>query len=238
MAHNQSGRLKLWLGENDLSETQINSKVLTWILALATAIVACGIGWVGWSCIDSLQKHAGQMKNFHVTAENTKIDSHHLDIVKENIDSHFALDKLGPGEDLQTILINQKSSERVFSKALAAIDNRQYAEAVKLYSQVLAMIPAEAKTKTTWMAAGEVWEGRRYPEMVLRRRAQCYILLGDYSRAIDDCTAAIKQTPGQSSNYRLRAQAYYKLGRKARGDADMKSAAALVAAFEAHIHGR
>lgn len=221
-----------------MSPIEINSKVLTGILALGIALVTCAIGWVGWNCIDSVQKHAGKMQNFHATPENTKIDSHHMDIVKNNIDSHFAMDQLSPGEDLQTMLTDEKSSERVFSKGLAAVDNKQYALAVKHFSQVLAMIPAEAKTRTSWSANGQVWDGRHYPEMVLRRRALSYILLGEYSRAVDDCTAAIKLIPDQSANYKTRALAYYKLGRKALGDADTESADRLAAAKAIRKSGR
>lgn len=204
--------------------------MLTWILALAIAFVTCAIGWVGWNCIDSVQKHAGKMQAFNVTAENTKINSRHMDIVKNDIDSHVAMDQLSPSEDLQTILIDQKSSEHVFSKAIAAEECQQHTQSVKYFSQVLEMIPAEAKTKATWFALGQIWERRPYNELALRRRAQAYILMNDYSLAIDDCTAAIKLGPDQSSNYRVRAKAYYKLGRKALGDADTKSADKLVAA--------
>jgi predicted Zn-dependent protease len=225
------------MAKNDSSPIEINSKILTWVLALGIAFVTCAIGWVGWSCIESVQKHAGKLQNFNATRENTKIDSEHMDMVKNNLDSHFATDQLAPSEDLQTILTDEKSSERVFSKALAAIDNKQYDQAVKYFSQVLAMIPKEAKTRTRWMANGQSWEGFRYQEMVLRRRAEIYIRLGEYSRAVDDCTAAVKLNSLQSVNYQLRAQAYYKLGRKKLGDADIKSAKACVAAYEAHIHG-
>jgi len=95
---------------------------------------------------------------------------------------------------------------------------------------VLEMIPAEARTKTSWLAMGQMWDKSTYDELTLRRRAQVYILMGEYSRAIDDCTVAIKLRPDQSSNFRIRAKAYYKLGRKALGDADTKVGDELAAA--------
>jgi tetratricopeptide (TPR) repeat protein len=215
---------------NDVPPKHSNGRVLTWILAMAVAFVASAVGWVGWNCIDSVQKHADEMQKFYVTDENTKIDSSHLDIVKNDIDSHVAMDQLTPGEDLQIMLIDQKSSERVFSKALAAEERQQYPQSVKYYSQVLEMIPAEAKTKTAWMALGEMRERSSYTDLTLRKRAQVYLLMGQYSRAIDDCSAAIKLTPSQSNNYKVRAKAYYKLGHKALGDGDTKSAEALATA--------
>jgi tetratricopeptide (TPR) repeat protein len=106
---------------------------------------------------------------------------------------------------------------------LKEVDKKQFAQAVALYSQILAMIPGEAKNKSSWYANGMTGDRSRYTMWVYRQRAFCYRELGNYSRAVDDLTEAIKLHPEISFNYHKRAEVYYLLGNKALGDADAKA---------------
>jgi tetratricopeptide (TPR) repeat protein len=213
--------------ENEPKRHQSSGKMLNWILALATTFVACGIGWVGWNCIESVQKNAGKLNNYHVTADNTKIDSQHLDVIKNQIDGKVLNDDLSPSEDFQAILVKQEGSELIFSKATAAIDKKQFAQAAADYSQILAMIPSEAKTKASWYANGATGDRGKYTMWVYRQRAFCYREMGDYARAVADLTEAIKLHPEITFNYQKRAEVYYLFGKKALGDADIQAVQAV-----------
>ena len=222
--------------ENDWQPDHSSSNLLNWIFGLAIGLVACAIGWVGWSCVDSIQKNAGKLHNYHVTADNTKIDSRHLDIVKNEIDPRLFANQTGNSEELQSVLLNQAGSERFLTKATAAMDNKQFAQAAEYCSQALAKIPLEAKTKTTWYADGNVANRSVYIELVLRKRATCYMSMGRSSLATADLTAAIKERPGNGNNWAERAKLYYKLGKKGPGDADTKQAQAMFAEYARHQH--
>jgi tetratricopeptide (TPR) repeat protein len=169
--------------------------VLNWILATAITLVACGIAWVGWNCIDSLQKHAGKLDKFHVTADNTKVDSKHYDIVKNEIDGLILDDKFNPAENLQGALVKKEGSEIHYSSGKEAIYNNQYAQAAAYYSQVLAMIPEEAKHKSSWYAGGGTFDRAGYTMRVYRQRALCFRKTGDNVRAVADLTEAIRLRP-------------------------------------------
>ena len=214
--------------ENDSQPHQTSGRALNWIFALATTLVACAIAWVGWNCIESVQKNAGKLNKFHVTADNTKIDMHRYDVVKNELDSRVFTDQLSPSEDLQAIMVKQEGSELVFSQATKAVDKKQYTQAEAYYSQILAMIPEEAKKKSSWYANGMTGDRRRYTMWVYRQRAICYRTAGDNVRAIADLTEAIKLMPDNGLNYRLRGQTYYLLGKKTLGDADTKIGQALL----------
>jgi tetratricopeptide (TPR) repeat protein len=221
--------------KNDLQQDHSSSNLLNWIFAAAIGLVACAIAWVGWTCVDSIQKNAGKLHNYNVTADNTKIDTHHFDIVKNEIDPRLFASQTGNSEELQSVLLNQAGSERVLTKATAAMDNKQFAQAAEYCSQALAKIPLEAKTKTTWYCDGNVANRSAFIELVMRKRATCYMSMGRSSLAIADLTAAIKERPGNGNNWAERAKVYYKLGQKGLGDADTKKAQALFAEY-ARLH--
>jgi tetratricopeptide (TPR) repeat protein len=210
--------------KTDPEADQSKDKMLTWILAGAVALVAGAIGWVGWTCIDSVQKNTGKLKNYHVTADNTKIDNQHLDIVKNDLDVKIFKDKLDPSDDLQATLVKREGSEILYSKAMAAMDKKQFAQAAIYFSQVLALIPAEAKKKTFWYASGDTIDRTHYTLCVQQKLYNCYRNIGQYAKAADVVTEAIKLTPDIPGNYQSRAELYYKLGKKALGDADTKTA--------------
>jgi len=214
------------MNDNDSLPNQTSGKLLNWVFGLAIALVACAIGWVGWICIDSLQKHTGKLENYHSTAENTKIDSHRYDIVKNEVDSQIFSDKLTSSQEIQGALVKQEGSELLFSSGQALTDKKQYPQAVANFSQVLALIPVEAKKKTTWFAYGGLTEKNTFTMWALRQRAQCYIEMGSYGPAIADLTEAIKRRPDSVTCLQYRAKAYYKIGKTALGDADLRSARA------------
>jgi predicted Zn-dependent protease len=215
--------------ENDSPSTQTSAKMLNWILALAIALVACAIGLVGWNCIESVQKNAGKLNNYHVTADNTKIDSHRYDVVKKELDSQVFSDQLTASQELQGALVKQEGSEIFFSKGTAAIDKKQYAQGVVNFSQVLALIPVEAKKKDTWFCFGCLTHRPTYIMWALRQRGLCYVEMGHYSAAIADLNAAIKQRSDDPACYRYRARAYSKIGKPALAAADGQTARALAA---------
>jgi tetratricopeptide (TPR) repeat protein len=182
-----------------------------------------------------LQKHAGKLHNFHVTADNTKVDSHHYDIVRNEIDLKVFDDKLSPAENLQATLVRQEGSELIYSKAKAAIYEKKFAQAAAYYSQILAMIPGEAKHKSSWYAIGKTFDRVAYTMRAHRQRALCYSEMGDNVRALADLTEAIRLVPDDAYTYMKRAEAYYLLGKKALGDADTKTEQALFAA-QSRLH--
>jgi tetratricopeptide (TPR) repeat protein len=201
---------------------------LTLILGLSIALVTAGIGWVCWTCIDSLQSHEGKLHNFHVTADNTKIDSHHLDIFKNDIDSKVSVDKMSPSLDLQTVLVKQDGSELIYNEGLTAFDEKQYDKAIGCFTKVLSLIPAEAKRKSTWFASGDTVDRVKYTMWCYRHRGNCHKLKKDFSKAVADYSDSIKQMPEIAVNYQKRAELYYLLGKKALGDADSKKAEELI----------
>ncbi len=208
--------------DDEPQSTQSTGTMLTMILALATAVVAIAIGWVGWNCIDSVQKHTGKLDKFNVTVDNSKIDSHHLDIVKNEIDAKFSPESIAPSEDLQTALVKQEGSEVLYSQATMAIDNRQFAQAIVCYTKILAMVPAESKTKTTWYASGATADKTRYLTWVYRQRASCaFKEMKQYSKAISDFSEAIRLSPEVSWNYTKRAEVYYRMGKKELANQDI-----------------
>jgi len=66
----------------------------------------------------------------------------------------------------------------------------------------------------------------------LERRANCYIVLKDYPKAIADYTAAVACSYGRSDLLRQRAAAYDKLGNHEAAQKDLKAAGAMDEAFE------
>lgn len=66
----------------------------------------------------------------------------------------------------------------------------------------------------------------------LERRANCYLLLKDYPKAIADLTGALSGSVGRSDLMRLRAQAYEKLGNHAAAQKDIKAAEEMDGDFE------
>jgi tetratricopeptide (TPR) repeat protein len=210
--------------DDDPQFDQRSGKTLNWILAIAITLVACAIAWVGWNCIDSVQKNAGKLHNFHVTAENTKMDTHHYDVVKNEIDSQVLTNQLSPSQELQGALVKQEGSEVFFHRGIAEIDNKQYVQGIDDFSKVIAMVPEEARNKTSWFGFGGMSDRRTYTMWAYRQRATCYTELGDYTRALVDLGEAIKLRPDTPITYKNRARIYYRLGKRGAGDADMRIA--------------
>jgi tetratricopeptide (TPR) repeat protein len=215
------------VNDDDFQSGQTSAKRLNWILATAIALVAGAIAWVGWTVIDSVQKNERKLQNFHVTADNSKIDSHHLDVVKQDLDTQVFTDKLTESQEIQGALVKQEGSEVFFSSGTAAIDRKKYAEGVVDFTKALDLIPSEAQRKSEWFAFGCKCYRNTYTMWTLRQRAHCYIELDRCGAAVADLDAAIKARSDSPACYRFRAMAYYKLGKKALGDADIKRAAQL-----------
>ncbi len=111
-------------------------KTLNWILGIITALVAGGIAFVGWNFIDSVQKHAGELKNYHVTADNAKIDSHRYDTINKDVDEHIFNNQTDPEQALQEAVFKLKGSEISFSKGLTALSITIIMRTLKLISQM------------------------------------------------------------------------------------------------------
>jgi tetratricopeptide (TPR) repeat protein len=213
--------------ENDPQPEQSGTRVLSWILGLAIALVAGAIAWVAWSCIDSLQKHSGELQNYHVTAENTKIDSNLNDDIKKKVDAPVMSEHVDPALAIQEAISAPVGSELDMNKGQKAVDKEQYAQAVTCFSQVLAMIPVEAKKKTSWRTGLRDRDRLAYTQFAYEQRAFCYLKMQQYSLAIVDLTAAIKLNPDYAPDYENRAKAYHCLGEKALEAADVKTLQAL-----------
>jgi tetratricopeptide (TPR) repeat protein len=201
---------------------QASSKLLTWILALAVTLVAGAIAWVGWNCIDSLQKHTGKLKNYHSTAENTKIDTNLNDELTKKVDVPVLSEHVEPDLAIQDAISKPEGSELYMNKGGMASDKGQYSQAVTYFTQVLAMIPGEAKNKTSWRTGLSNRDKTSYTEYAYEQRAFCYLQMRQYAPAIADLTAAIKLQPDNAQAYQNRAKAYHFLGDKVHEAADVK----------------
>jgi tetratricopeptide (TPR) repeat protein len=219
--------------EDESIPDQASSKLLNWIFALAIALVAGAIAWVGWNCLDSLEKHTGKLKNYHVTAENTKIDSNLNDDLKKKVDVQVMSEHVEPDLAIQEVISVPEGSELYMNKGGKALDKGQFDQAVSCFSQVLAMIPEEAK-KTSWRTGLSNRDRTSYTEYAYEQRAFCYLQMHNYSRAIADLTAAIKLQPDNAQAYQNRAKAYHFLGEKALEAADMKTLQSLSARNSLH----
>jgi tetratricopeptide (TPR) repeat protein len=198
--------------ENDSQPKPKSAKAFNWILGLAVVLVACAITWVGWRCIDTIAKK----------------DAPQVEQAKKSLETQTVTDQL----DLAGVLKETErtplaGSEILYSKAFEASDKGHYAEAEKDLTQVLIMIPKEAKTKKVWMAHGCVAKGSYYTMLTYQDRAYCYLQEGKYPLALADLNQAIKLDPTNGSNFENRARLHYKLDQKALGDADRKMAGIL-----------
>ncbi len=84
---------------------------LNWLLGLAILLVAGALGWVGWNCIDRVQKHAGELKTLNVTSENTKVASHRYEMVKKEEDSEIMAGQLNPNLVIEETMLRLEGSE-------------------------------------------------------------------------------------------------------------------------------
>jgi tetratricopeptide (TPR) repeat protein len=208
--------------ENDPESNNTGAKLLTLILALSIALVTCAIAWVGWTSIDSVQKKAGTLHNYHVTAENTKVDSHRYDDIQD-IDRQMFSDKVDPVDAMISGGGKLAGSEIDCSKAGVAIRYNHYGEAVTLLSQALEMIPSEAKGKASWTAFGGKCDRPMYTARTRQARAFGYIQMGQYLQAITDLTEAIKLYP-EYIEYQERSFCYCKAGKPELALADLTEA--------------
>jgi tetratricopeptide (TPR) repeat protein len=215
------------MDENNSPPHQTSAGMLNWILGLAIALVACAIAWVGWNFIDSLQKNAGRLSKYHATAENTKVQTQNFDIVRKDVDEKIMSGQVDLEQTLVDSVFHLKGSEVTFNKGLSMIDNREFARATLNFSNVLQVIPLEAREKTSWRAFGHAIDRRLYTAFAYQERSVCSLETGNYMLAVADLTEAIKLRPDYAPNYESRAKAYNLIGNKALADADLKTARAL-----------
>jgi tetratricopeptide (TPR) repeat protein len=208
-------------------EDKKGAHALNLILALVTTLVAGGIALVGWNFIDSVQKREAALKNFHVTEDNAKIDSHRYDKISRDVAEHFVGNEDNPEQALQEAVFKLKSSEISFNKGLTNFDQEKYELAQINFSNTISCIPAEAKSTREWHALGTLKEVNEYMAAARDRRAICYIRLKKPALAIADLNECIKLFPNNSVYYVTRAEAYNALGKKALADADLKMASKL-----------
>jgi tetratricopeptide (TPR) repeat protein len=211
----------------DSDSDQSKAKLLNWIFVLAIALVACAIGWVGWTCVDSVQKKAGKLENYHVTPENTKVTSRRYDVLNKDIDNQIMANQLSPDLALQDSMAKLEGSEIPMNMGTKAVDKQQFAQAEKYFSEALELIPAEAKQKDSWRVGGLPRKRQSYTAYGYEERSYCYLKAGDYTKALADLTMAIKLHPEQGLNYENRAKVYFLLGKKSLGAADLQMARTL-----------
>ncbi|MBS1993123.1 MAG: protein kinase [Cyanobacteria bacterium SZAS LIN-3] len=116
-------------------------------------------------------------------------------------------------------------SEVFFEKGLRAMESDKFNEGLKLFSQVLKLIPTEGASKTSWRAAGTLVDRWRYSSLAYQQRGCCQLQGKNYKAAIADFSKAIELRPDYSVNYVNRAKAHFMVGEKALGEADMRAAA-------------
>jgi len=118
-------------------------------------------------------------------------------------------------------------SEVFFDNGIIALEEAHPADAAKNFTHVINMMPMEVKQKAAWRAAGIIVNKRLYLALTYENRAYCYLKLKSYAPAIEDLSMAIRLRPDYAVNYSNRAKAYYLLGKRDLGDADMSAAAQL-----------
>ena len=201
--------------------TNNKTTVLNGLFALAVALVTCAIGSVTWYCVDSVQKNAKELGQYHRTADNTKIESKKYDLAKESLDRRIFTDKMDPSDAILVPVVKLNSAELALSNGFKAMEEKHYDQAESDLTVALAMLPTEPLNKTTWHVGPSVVDKNGFKFFAYQARSFCYLKTGHHKLAIEDLTASIKLRPQYAGSYENRAKAYYLRGEKALGDADM-----------------
>jgi len=206
------------------------SKLLNGIFALAIVAVAGALLWVGMGLVDSAQKRADNLKKLNNTAENTKIAINQYEAVPDDVGELMAPDD----EKMAADRARYRGSEIPFHRGLDEMEANKFDAAIADMTKVIAMVPQEAKTQKTWHSDGTIQDQAFFTAFTYQARAYCYAQQKQYKLAVADLTQAIKLRPGYPQNFENRAKAYYFLGQKALGDADMQQVRSMSDVAEPH----
>ena len=147
------------------------------------------------------------------------------DSISQEMDKHLAIAAYRNGKRQGNIVKSSVGSENFFDNGLNAADENHFSDAIKNFTQVLSMIPLEEKDVDAWHVAGIIANKRLFMALTYEQRSYCYLKLKQYNLAIADLSMAIRLRPDYAANYSNRAKAYYLLGKRDLGDADMEAAA-------------
>jgi len=206
------------------------STLLNGVLAVAIIVVAGALLWVGMSLVDSAQKRADNLKKLNTTPENTKIAINQYEAVPDDVGELMAPDD----KKMAAERANYRGSEIPFHRGLDEMEANKFDAAIADMTKVIAMVPQEAKTQKIWHSDGTIQEQAFFTAFTYQARAYCYAQQRQYKLAVADLTQAIKLRPGYPQNYENRAKAYYYLGQKALGDADMQQLRSMSDVAEPH----
>jgi len=206
------------------------STKLNFFFALATIAVAGALAWVAWHCVDSAQNHADQMTKINLTPENTMIANNSFKGVPESVTQMVIPDEQKTPDEMALY----RGSEIIFHRGLDKQKRKQWDSAIADFSKVIEMVPEEGKTKKTWYGDGEMLEQSNFIAFSYQMRAYCYAQKRQYEPAVADLTVAIKMQPFEPVSYENRAKAYYCLGRKKLGDADIVKVREIRASNDLH----
>ena len=206
------------------------STALNFFFVLATIAVAGALAWVAWHCVDSAQNNADKMSKINLTPENTTISNNSFGSVPESVKQLVIPDAQKTADEMAVY----RGSEIILHRGLDKQKRGLWDAAIADFSEVLTLVPTEGKTKKSWYGDGEMLEQSNYIAYVYQVRAYCYAQKRQYEPAVADFTAAIKLQPFEPVSYENRAKAYYCLGRKRLGDADIVKARAIRASNDPH----
>jgi len=147
------------------------------------------------------------------------------DSISQEMDQRLAVAANRQGKRQGNIVKSSVGSENFFDNGLIAAEESHFSDAIKNFTQVLSMIPLEEKDRDAWHVAGIIANKRLFMALTYEHRSYCYLKLKQYKLAVADLSMAIRLRPDYAGNYSNRAKAYYLLGNRDLGDADMEAAA-------------
>jgi tetratricopeptide (TPR) repeat protein len=207
-------------------EGENRAGILNWLFAAAITVVACGIGWIGWTMVDSLQKAPAQLQRYHAVEPKPKTEAKLFDSVFNEVKS--SVGHGGPEMSLLDLADGASHEDTIatdaFFKATVFQEKNRFAEAVPQYTKALTAIESEAKTRSSWIVIGRKWDRATFQAHVYQCRAYAYLQLRKYKPALADLNLAIELSPDRSTNYQNRAKVYRLLGENSLAEADENTA--------------
>ncbi|MBS2007524.1 MAG: hypothetical protein JST01_10815 [Cyanobacteria bacterium SZAS TMP-1] len=191
--------------------------VLNWLFALSIVLVSGAIAWVAWNCIESTHKNADLAAKTIKNPQDFKASGHSYETVRKDLG---AVMKADPRE-LDDKLPDPRGSEIPFEKGLTETEQGNWSSAQAHFTKALELIPVEARTQHVWHPYGNIADEKFFTAFCYQHRAYCYLQQKAYKQAIADLSEAINRRPGYALNYENRARAYYLLGERKLGAADM-----------------
>jgi tetratricopeptide (TPR) repeat protein len=194
---------------------------------MAILLVTGGIGWAGWICLESVQKHEGKLKSYDTAPGTPRLEAHRYEMIKKDEDNAIVAGQLSPIAVVEESLQKLDGSEVDCNKGIRVLDRKEYTGAIAYFTEVLKLIPQEARKKKSWSAGGHIVDKNAYTAYAYEQRSYCYLNQKKYKAAIFDLTEAIKLRPRYCVNFTNRAKAYYLIGEKGLAAADITTARSL-----------